>query len=421
MIRTLLDRRRLAAAVVIAATSVSACAATPQVSDSTRYAIVDVSVLPMDREAVLHHQTVLVEGQRITAVGPLDTVNVPNGATVIPGEGRFLLPGLSDMHSHLRRRKGHLPDDYLRQGVTVIRNMAGDPDHLELRAQIAAGEIAGPLFYTSGQPLTSSELFPSHRLVTNAEEGRAAVREQVEQGFDYIKVYSLLSREAFDGVAAAAKQLGVPIVGHVSDQVGLRHSLVSGMVSIEHLFGYFWELEASDSDIAGKWHPRRLFHAVEIDPNKLGAIAQLTVEAGAWNCPTLWRKNNYLTFPPAKEAWETPSLRSLAENNRRLLVRALHDAGADLLTGTDDQAQVIHEELELFVAAGLTPYETLTAATVNAARFLEATDDFGTIQVGRLANLLLLDANPLDDIRNTRNIAGVMMRGVWLPHRETAR
>jgi imidazolonepropionase-like amidohydrolase len=382
-------------------------------------AVTDVSILPMDRDVVLRAQTVLITGGRITAIGPSDAVTVPASARVIDGSGRFLLPGLSDMHAHLRRKQGHLPPDYLRQGITLVRNMAGEESHLDFREAVRSGDLPGPLFYTTGQPLTSSDLFPSHRKVTSAAEGRAAVREHFEAGYDFIKVYSLLSKDTFDGIVAEADALGIPVVGHISDQVGLRHALAAGISSIEHLFSYFWELESADSELGGEWHPRRLFHAVEIDPDKLGAVAKMTADAGAWNCPTLWRKNNYLTFPPAKQAWETPALRALAEDNRKLLVKALHDAGAGLLTGTDNQAHIIHEELELFVEAGLTPYEALRASTVNAALYLEAIEDFGTVEVGRRANLLLLEANPIDDIRNTRGIVGVMMNGVWIAATES--
>lgn len=129
-------------------------------------------------------------------------------------------------------------------------------------------------------------------------------------------------------LAAEANALGMPIVGHVSDEVGLRHAIAMGIRSVEHLYGYFWELESETSDLRGKWHPRRLFHAVEIDPAKLEPIARLTAEAGVWNCPTMWRKNNYLTSPIAEEAWNDSRLRELGEENRRLLVKALHDAGA---------------------------------------------------------------------------------------------
>ncbi|MEM7482343.1 MAG: amidohydrolase family protein [Acidobacteriota bacterium] len=386
----------------------------PPRSGST-VAIVDVSVLPMDREVVLPHQTVLIVGQRITALGPSDSVDIPEDALQIDGSGRFLMPGLSDMHAHLRRKDGHLPQDYLHQGITVIRNMAGDPDHLRLREALEAGEHSGPLFYTTGRPLTSSDLFPSHRLVETAAEGRAAVREQSAAGFDYVKVYSLLSKDAFDGIAAEAAALGMPVIGHVSDLVRLHHSIERGMSSVEHFYGYFWELESETSSLAGEWAPQPLFHAVEIDPAKLRELAELTAEAGVWNCPTLWRKNHYLTAPVAQEAWNDPALRALGEANRLALVKALHDAGAGLLTGTDDRAEVIHEELALFVEAGLTPYETLRAATVNAATYFAAADDFGTVAVGRRANLVLLDANPLADIRHTRAIHGVLINGDWMP------
>lgn len=381
---------------------------------SSTLAITDVNVLPLDREVVLPHQTVLISGNSILKIGPSTEVEVPNEARVIPGTGRFLVPGLADMHAHPKRSEGRGPGDYLREGITVLRVMAGHPSHLEFRELVRSGKAPGPIVFVAGQPLTSSDHFRSHRRVTSAEEGRIAVREQVAEGYDFIKVYSLLSLEAFDGIMEEANRLGIPVVGHVSDQVPIEHAMNAGLASVEHLFGYFWPLESASSTLQGKWAPRRLFHAVEIDPERLPAIAAATAAAGVWNCPTLWRKANYLTSPLAKEAWETPSLRALGESNRRQLVKALHDAGAGLLAGTDDQPAILREELGLLVEAGLSPYDALRTATVNAGEFLGLTG-YGTIAVGKDANLLLLEANPLADIANTKGVVGVVVNGVWIP------
>ena len=378
-------------------------------------AIINVSVIPMDREQVMENQTVLVSDGRITEIAPSRSLEVPANAFRIDGEGQYLIPGLADMHAHVRRIDGYMPEDYLRQGITVVRNMQGEPSHLEYRESVRSDGAPGLLFYTAGPALAGFQIDRRHRVIETPEEGRAAVREHVEAGYDYVKVYSFLSLEVYDAILDEAHSLDIPVIGHVSDDVRASHAIAAGQSSFEHFYGYFWELESASSTLQGEWEPRRLFHAVEIDDSKLAALATQTAEAGVWNCPTLWRKDNSLTSPLAQEAWDTPALRTLGHTNRMKLVKALHDAGAGLLAGTDDRAEIIHEELALFVEAGLTPFEALQTTTVNAAAYLELADEIGTVTSGKRANLLMLAANPLEDIRNTKAIVGVIVGGVWMP------
>jgi imidazolonepropionase-like amidohydrolase len=390
-------------------------------SRPTVVAFTDVAVVPMDRDTILEARSVLVRDGRITDLGPSPAIPIPDEAEVIDGRGKYLIPGLADMHAHMRRKEGQMPEDYLRNGITFVRNMQGEPSHLEFRDRVLARGAIGPLMTTAGPALAGTlngkPLDRRHRIVETAEEGRRAVREQVEAGYDYIKVYSFLNLETYEAILDEARKQGIPVIGHVSDNVPVSRAIAAGQSSIEHLYGYFWELESDSSELRGEWAPRRLFHAVEIDPAKLGKLAALTAESGVWNCPTVWRKDHHLTSPLAREAWENRELRDLGERNRRLLVRALHDAGAGLLAGTDDRAEVLHDELAIFVEAGLTPYEALLTATADAARYLGALDDFGTVEIGKRANLVLLDGNPLRDITRTRAIVGVMMNGVWLSDR----
>lgn len=375
-------------------------------------AITHVSVIPMDHERVLENQTVLIAEGRIIAIAPADSIEVPADALQIDGSGRYVLPSFADMHAHTSRREGHRLEDYLRQGVTIVRNMQGVPSHLAFRAQVQDG---GPIFVTAGQALAGYRISDDHRIVTDTASARAVVREQAEAGYDYIKVYSFLSREVYDAIMDEAEALGIPVVGHVSDHVRASHAIASGLSSIEHFYGYFWELEAETSGLNGEWAPRRLFHAVEIDEAKLVPLAEMTAAAGVWNCPTLWRKDHHLTSSLAEDAWNTPALRTLGHANRMKLVKALHDAGAGLLAGTDDRAEIIHEELTLFVEAGLTPFEALQTTTVNAAAYLGLSEEVGTVAVGKRAHLVLLNANPLTHIRHTRNLVGVVVDGAWMP------
>ncbi|NND71221.1 MAG: amidohydrolase family protein [Rhodothermales bacterium] len=399
-----------------AAVASSSCT-NSQTSNSAQgvIAIERVSVIPMNSERVLGSQTVIVRNGRIDKIGSDKSVDIPDDALRIDGTGKYLIPGLSDMHAHARRTEGYRPEDYLHQGVTVVRNMQGISAHITYRDNALEN---GAVFRTAGQALAGYKISDNHRIITDPQEGRVAVREQVAAGYDYIKVYSFLTLDVYNAILDEAKMLGIPVVGHVSDNVRSLHAIASGQSSFEHLYGYFWDLEAEASAIKDQWVPRRLFHAVEIDDHKLEGIARKTAAAGVWNCPTLWRKDNHLTSPLAREAWNDPELRELGHSNRMKLVKALHEAGAGLLSGTDDKAHRIHDELALFVEAGLTPYETLKIATVNAAVYLDMENEIGTIEIGKRANLVLLAANPLDNIENTRTIVGVMAGGNWLPSSE---
>jgi imidazolonepropionase-like amidohydrolase len=309
-----------------------------------------------------------------------------------------------------------MPSDYVDQGVTTARNMQGDPVHIRWRKQISDGDTLGPRLYSTGPPIGGiPKMGRKHVEAESVDDARRLVREHKETGYDYIKVYSRISEEIYNAILETAHEIDIPVVGHVPDSVRAKKALASGISSIEHMYGYFWELEAEDSDLNQKWAPQRLFHAVEIDESKIPELVKLTKEAGTWNCPTLWRKENFLPMESLKEQWNDSELRDRARNNRYTLVRALHDGGARLLVGTDGDAHVIHEELWHFVEAGLTPYETLRIATHDAAEYLGTADTIGTVEVGKKADLVLLEGNPLEDISNTKNIVGVMARGAWLP------
>ena len=241
----------------------------------------------------MEDQTVLISGGRITEIAPSESIKIPTGFEQIDGQGRFLIPGLSDMHAHTSRKEGHRDEDYFRQGIMVIRNMQGEPGHLAYRQSLQSG---GPIFSTAGQALAGYRISNRHRIITDAEMGRTAVREQVEAGYDYIKVYSFLTLEVYDAILDEAHKLNIPVVGHVSDDVRASHAIASGQSSLEHFYGYFWELESASSPLQGKWDARRLFHAVELDDSKLVGLATKTAQASVWNCPTIWAQRQLLNL-----------------------------------------------------------------------------------------------------------------------------
>ncbi len=405
-------------------------------------AFVDVTVLPMDEERALENQTVLVHDGVIAAIGSRDEVRVPPGAQVIDGRGRYLMPGLVDMHVHIEYDSDLLL--LAANGVTSIRNMWGStgmklrlglPDQLVLRDQIAAREIFGPTIYTTGPVMEGDP--PNHPMMEvfrTPEEARSSVAAQKAKGYDFIKVYDNLDPLTYQAILEAAQANGMQVVGHAPKQVGLEGVLAGGQVTIEHLQGYI------DADTAEFLIPE----------DSLDEYAGLTREAGVWNCPTLsvYPKNSlspeglrrleeqpgmaYLTplariFTPLNYRQMSASHtypgsdypQRIAELNGRML-KALHRAGAGILLCTDAAQSyhipgfAAHEELGLLVGAGLSPYEALRAGTRDSATAMGKSAEFGTIAEGLRADLLLLEADPFEDIANAGKRAGVMLRGRWM-------
>ncbi len=367
-------------------------------------AFVGVSVVPMDRETVLPDQTVIVEGDRIVAVGPTGSIGLPAGAVRIDAAGRYLMPGLVDMHVHIRE---HELFAYVANGITSVRNMWGYTALPEIMRQIESGAVVGPTIYSASPGLDGPPgYWPQTQVIDDPARADALVAAQVAAGWLFIKVYQNLSLGVYDAIMTAARARGIRVVGHVPTDVPVEHALEAGQVSLEHLHGY---------DLALTRRNRGPFDPVtwtDIDASKLPDLAERTRLAGAWNCPTL-------------AIWEiftrgmAPADRQLVLSNRRLVVGALHAATRRILAGTDsgiDQTAAgtsIHDELADLVASGLSPYEALWGATSGAAQFLERTGEIGSITPGRRADLLLLDRNPLEDAGAARNPRGVMWHGLW--------
>ncbi|MBT8091681.1 MAG: amidohydrolase family protein [Gammaproteobacteria bacterium] len=410
-------------------------------------AIINVNVLPMSSADVIPAQTVLVEDDRIIALGNVDSIRIPDDAFVVDGTDRFLMPGLAEMHAHVPASTSDNLDRYFNlfvaNGVTSIRGMLGDPSHLGLRQQIIAGEVFGPRLVTSGPSLNG-------RSVSGPQDARRQVREQADAGYDFIKIHPGLSRDEFIALAEAANDIGIPFAGHVTVAAGLEAALELKMATIDHLDGYFVALLPSDSPGSGGYGGFfDVMLAEELDAGNIERIALLTAAAGTWNVPTQTLIENRISSVLTNDLMNWPEMRYVRESTvqrwaesreallaesgfnpdtaaraielRRQLIRALHHAGAKLLLGSD-APQVfnvpgfsLHRELQVLVAAGLTPYEALRTGTVAAAEFLGT--NAGVIAVGKEADLLLLNANPLDDIENSQRIHGVMLRGQWLSRR----
>ena len=370
---------------------------------ATPLAIVGVRVVPMTTNTVLENQTVLVRDGVVTAVGSTATIEVPLGATVIDGAGRYLMPALIDMHVHMLAQD--LPT-YVSSGITTVRNMWGHSAIKTLQDEVRTGGRVGPTIISASQGIDGPPpQWPATVLLTDPKLAREVVRTQAQAGWPYLKVYTRLTTEVFDSVVVAAKDAGMIPIGHVPMDVDVRHAIAMGLKSIEHLTGYDRAVSRTGRFGTYGW--------ADADPSRYPALVEATVAAGVWNCPTL-----AIFSELAKQ--QSPAERDAMLRNRRAFVRALSQAGAKLLVGTDAGIDVvapgtsIHDELREFVAAGLTPFEALRGATTSAAEFLNRAD-LGRVAVGARADLLLLEANPLSNIENAERIDGVVLGGAWRP------
>ncbi|MCK5438720.1 MAG: amidohydrolase family protein [Gemmatimonadetes bacterium] len=410
-------------------------------------AIVHVGVIPMDSERVIEDQTVLVRGGEIAEIGPAADVEVPAGTLVVDGQGRFLIPGLADMHVHL----GSDPyfhetilDLFWVHGVTTILDMGGTPDILDVRDRIRAGELEAPHLWVSSPAANDSMM--------DFETGRKYASEQLGAGYDFVKVYSFLSTDGFEGVAKGAQEVGIRLIGHLAHKVGLERSLAAGQEMIAHTEEYLYgHLGFSTTDIS---QPLTI-----LDRAKIPEMVALASSSGVWSTSSLIAFTRILEFvedphvimesrlteyfpPGAREAWawnegsryiEQFSTEAHQERLREALsyqvelLKALHNAGVPIIAGTDATlvgvlpGYSMHEELQLLVDAGLTPYEALATATRNPAAFLGIAETAGTLEEGKQADLLLLDGNPLEDIRHTTRIVGILLGGKWIPRERADR
>jgi imidazolonepropionase-like amidohydrolase len=409
-------------------------------------AVVDVTVVPMDAERHLEHQTVVVAGGVIAALGPVDAVTVPEGATRIDGRGRFLAPGLHDMHVHAWIEDGLLL--FVANGVTTVRNMWGSPMQLSWKSRVESGELLGPHMITAG-PIMDGDppLWNGSTVVTDTGAAARYVASQAEAGYDGIKVYNGLTREVYLALVDAAREHDLPVWGHVPDAVGLVSCLGAEQDSVEHLTGFGEALLAPDAAPA---HPGALADRwdllTERDEDRTAKVAAMLAGSSTWNCPTLVVYRKFVPAEEGRELLAAPEMRFVdpstraswdpdtdfrsrsltdehyaglreADAERLEVVRALHEAGAKLLLGTDTPNPyvvpgfAIHEELELLVRSGLSPYEAALAGTRDAACFLGRCDTTGVVAAGMLADLVLLDADPLDSVTAWRRPELVVVAG----------
>jgi len=424
----------------------------------TQIAITDVTVINPRSESMQPHSIVVINGNRITFVSRSAAVPLAKNTRVIDGRGQFLIPGLWDMHVHSAfgdwfpgGREIILPL-FIANGVTGVRDMGGDiPVLFAWRREIADGGIVGPHMIISG-PMLDALLpngklrFPSSIAVTTPQSAVAAVDSLQAQGVDFIKVQSVISRDAYLAAAAEAHKIGLPIVGHVPDKVRIGETIAAGQKSIEHLMGSFEGCSTKeDTFIAGQGDLKLLLSTQ--DRRLCAALILKLADSQVWQVPTLaWQRGG--TFLDQRDpkhepldkyvpaywrdvTWKhftdemMPGLQHDPLELRRKyfaanlqMVGAMHRAGVPFLAGTDTAPGVyimpgfsLHDELANLVEAGFTPMESLRTATSGPAKFLGLENSYGSVEAGKVADLVLLSANPLDDIHNTKKITAVIVNG----------
>jgi imidazolonepropionase-like amidohydrolase len=428
-----------------------------QTSAPSALLIEDVTVIDATGAPALPHRTVVVRDGRIEAILQAGSHAAAKDALRIDGKGKFLMPGLWDMHVHIvfgdwfpRGKEVTLPL-FIANGVTGVRDMGSELEVLQQwRKEIAARTLIGPRMVISGPMLDGPQpRFPSSIAIATPEDGRRAVDDLKRRGADFIKLQSLIPREAVFAIADEARKQGIPFVGHVPDAVRASEASNAGQKSFEHLIGIFeGSSPLEDEFLKGAKGPGKFL--ASYDPARAAKLFTLLAKNHTWQCPTLvWERGGNLIDeadfahdPRAKyvpASWKDVTWKRFTEQivhefntddlatRKRFVekelevVNTMHRARIPFLAGTDTPPGVyvfpgfsLHEELQRFVAAGFTPMEALQTATLNPAKFLGMEDRLGTIEQGKLADLVLLDANPLEDIRNTQKIAAVIVNGRYL-------
>jgi imidazolonepropionase-like amidohydrolase len=427
--------------VILCALSVGAAQSqTQQPTAFTSVTVID-GRSPTPRE----NRTVVIRGNRIVAEGPSSSISVPAGARVIDGRGKFLIPGLWDMHVHTVMPGGKqvLPL-YIANGVTGVRDMAGDWATIKAwRGEIARGSLIGPRIVASGPYLEGGDQPIPHILVKSPADAEPAVDSLVRLGVDFIKVHGQLSPESYFAIARAARARKIPFAGHVSRTVGAAAASDSGQASIEHILAI--PNPCTSAEVNGL-APRFTVQAAlgRCDTLDQAPLYEKLRRNGTWVVPTLvaqvevsrWPKRDlpgdslarYLPdslqkyvagiFPMVDSVPPDADINGAKLFNKRVAVTgALFRAGVGVMAGTDAPLRNsppgfgLHEELLHFTRAGLTPFEALRAATYEPARFLGMLDSAGTIEAGKVADLVLLTANPLADIRNSSRTEIVVANG----------
>jgi len=434
-----------------------------QAAKGQTYLVKNVTIIPMNREIVLENRDVLVRDGLIRSVSPAGQ-SAGSTATVIDATGKFLVPGLFDMHVHFFYEQGKHVNTceaelnmMLANGVTTARILAGHPAYLEARSHTRKGTWAGPELFVASPQLVGrwpwSPEFKNFEITDTREKAMQAVRKFKQEGYDAIKITFMMKRDVYDAIIETAKEVNIKVTGHVGPQVKLPAALAAGQ-QIEHMDEFIDVLLPDTSYNHGQsvsdmniWRKNAWATVPFLDESRIPDLVKKVKQAGIYVTPTNYffistfgegtseeqaKSSPGYTFIPEtlkEERWKNwhhynnlsfpPESREKYTALRKKMALELWKAGVPLMAGSDSpefflvQGFALHDELEMFVKTGLSPFAALQTATVNPARYLGSLSRTGTVEVGKEADLLLLDKNPLEDIRHTRSIAGVMLNGQW--------
>jgi cytosine/adenosine deaminase-related metal-dependent hydrolase len=432
-------------------------------STTSIVAIVDVNVIPMDKERLLTNQTVIIENGKIKQIDKSEKVKIPNNALLIEGKGKYLVPGFFDMHAHFFYEQGENKNTceaelklMLANGLTTVRIECGDSVYLEAKKNIREKKWGGPGLFISSPQFVGNWPWPGKvfaKICKTPEEAAAAVRQCKKQGYDEIKITFMVKRDVYDAIIKTAKEEDIKVTGHVGPLVKLPAALAAKQ-QIEHMDEFIDMLLPDTSYNHGQsvsdmniWRKKAWATVPHLDESKIPALVKSVKDAGIYVTPTNYfffssfadsmTKEQYTQridygFIPSKikeERWDIrerywknpppPASRKRYVEIRKKITNELSKAGVKLMAGSDSpewfnvQGFSIHDELDTFIKSGLSPYSALETATKHPATYLGIIKNKGTIEVGKDSDLILLEKNPLDNISNTRSITGVMCGKTW--------
>ncbi len=388
----------------------------------TSFIVRGATILTMEGDAPLVDHAVVVENSQITSIAPSTDVPLRAGFGEIDGTGKFLVPGLVDMHVHTLTSSGDYLLDLI-NGVTGVREMDGFPWLLSVREQVRRNHLLAPNLYVSGTILNNVAMEWYAAVVKDPDQARALVRQQKTAGYDFIKVHNKMRPDCYDAILDEAKKLGIDVVGHIPHEIPLAKAIRDGQRTFEHLKGYYSDrsLQLTNEDYVA-----------------------LTREADVWNCPTLYTHRIGLQVDEVQRLLQTEEARYISRDERETwLTSAAGSGGASdrkirvlslrilkdllptkprLLAGTDSgggypmmvRGFSLQQELRLLAEAGLSPADCLRTGTINAAQAMRKESEVGTIKPGKRADLLLIESDPREDVTALARIQGLSVRGIWL-------
>ncbi|MBQ4822754.1 amidohydrolase family protein [Aquimarina sp. MMG016] len=424
--------------------SLVACAQQQKQISKTATLIMDVSIINVKNGSLSENQQIVIDSGKIQSIS--STIeNQERYTTRIDGSGKYVIPGLAEMHAHIPQpstSKARIEEVlflYLSNGITTIRGMLGHSSHLELREKATNNEIISPRIFTSSPSLNGNS-------VTNKEQAITKVTQYQKDGYDFLKIHPGIKLDVFDQVVKTANEVGIGFSGHVPVDVGIRHALKSKYESIDHIDGFLEGLVSESENVNPNDNGFFGYNFTPLaDTSKIDELVQLADQNKVWIVPTQSLFERWFAPVSSEELLKAPEMKYMPGSTlqnwkqrkdqypveeaqwnqfntiRRQLLKKLQDNGGRILLGSDAPQLFnvpgfsIHHEIDGMIKAGLTPLQVIQSGTINPAIFLDKENTFGQIKEGLDADIVILDTNPLEDIKALQQVSGVMVRGKWLP------